>query len=68
MAGALVGAWLGFNATADLKALLTTIVGATAGANLAVILIDVARERSARARRARSEATSSQFEAAAEPS
>ena len=68
MAGALVGAWLGFNATADLKALLTTIVGATAGANLAVILIDIARDRSARARRARSDATSSQFEAAAEPS
>ena len=46
-AGGLVGAWLGFNATTDLLALLTAIVGATAGANLTLILLDMARDRSA---------------------
>jgi TAP-like protein len=42
-AGALVGAWLGFNATEDLVALLTAIVGAAAGANLTLILLDMTR-------------------------
>jgi pimeloyl-ACP methyl ester carboxylesterase len=51
-AGALVGAWLGFNATADLPALVTAIVGAAAGANGTLILVDIARDRSIRARRA----------------
>jgi pimeloyl-ACP methyl ester carboxylesterase len=51
-AGALVGAWLGFNATADLLALVTAIVGAAAGANVTLILVDIARDRSLRARRA----------------
>jgi hypothetical protein len=51
-AGALVGAWLGFNATADLLALVTAIVGAAAGANVTLILVDIARDRSIRARRA----------------
>lgn len=46
--GPLAGAWLGLHATADLMALLTAIVGATAGANLALILLDLARERTAR--------------------
>jgi len=42
LAGALVGGWLGFNAADGLLALLTTIAAATAGANLALILLDVA--------------------------
>ena len=40
-AGALAGAWLGFNATTDMVAVLTAIVGAMAGANLALILLDM---------------------------
>ncbi len=43
--GALVGAWLGLHATADLMALFTAVLGAVAGANLALILLDVSRER-----------------------
>jgi pimeloyl-ACP methyl ester carboxylesterase len=46
-AAALVGAWLGFHATAGLMALVTAILGAVAGANLALILLDMARTRSA---------------------
>ena len=42
VAGALIGAWLGFHATADLAALVTAIVGAIAGANLTLIGLDVA--------------------------
>jgi pimeloyl-ACP methyl ester carboxylesterase len=45
-AGALVGAWLGFNATEDLVALLTAIVGAAVGANLTLILLDMTRDGS----------------------
>ncbi len=45
VAGGLVGAWLGFHAADDLVALLTAIVGATAGANLVLIALDVTRER-----------------------
>jgi pimeloyl-ACP methyl ester carboxylesterase len=44
--GALVGAWLGFHATTDLLALLTAIAGAVVGANLALILLDIARVQS----------------------
>jgi hypothetical protein len=40
--GALVGAWLGFNATEGLFALITTIVGATVGANLILLALDIA--------------------------
>ena len=43
LAGALIGAWLGFHATTGLLALITAIVGATAGANLTLILLDIAR-------------------------
>jgi hypothetical protein len=50
MAGALGGAWLGFDAGADLLALVTAIVGAVAGANLALILLDIARARRERDR------------------
>jgi pimeloyl-ACP methyl ester carboxylesterase len=43
LTSALVGALLGFNATTGLIALITTIIGAAAGANLALIALDVAR-------------------------
>jgi hypothetical protein len=46
--GALVGAWLGFNAATDLLALVTSIVGATVGANLVLLAYDIARDWSAR--------------------
>ena len=36
----------GFHAAADLLALVTAIVGATAGANLTLILLDISRARS----------------------
>jgi RND superfamily putative drug exporter len=49
IAGALGGAWLGFHATADLLALVTAIVGSVAAANLALIVLDVARARAANA-------------------
>ena len=43
--GALVGGWLGFNAAADMLALITTIAGAAVGSNLALILLDIAWDR-----------------------
>ena len=43
MAGALAGAWLGLQATTDLVALLAAIAGAIAGANLALIVLDISR-------------------------
>jgi len=46
-AGGLVGAWLGFHAGFDLLALVTAIVGATAGANLALVVGDISRARQA---------------------
>jgi pimeloyl-ACP methyl ester carboxylesterase len=48
-AGALAGAWLGFHATTGLLAVITTIVGATVGANLILLVHDIARDRSTRA-------------------
>jgi len=45
LASALVGAWVGFQAASGLLALLTTIVGAALGGNLAAILIDIRRDR-----------------------
>jgi pimeloyl-ACP methyl ester carboxylesterase len=42
VAGAFVGAWLGFNAVSGLFAVLTTAIGATAVSNLAVLVIDIA--------------------------
>jgi hypothetical protein len=48
--GALVGAWLGFHATAGLLALITTIVGATVGGNLALLGLDIAWDRQVRDR------------------
>jgi hypothetical protein len=47
VAGALADAWGGFHATAGLMALVTAILRAVAGANLALILLDMARARSA---------------------
>jgi hypothetical protein len=47
VAGALAGAWLGFNATPGLVAVLTTVVGAVLGANLALIVLDLTRDRPA---------------------
>jgi hypothetical protein len=43
VAGALVGAWLGFQATAGFIALVTTILGAVAGGNLVLILFNMVR-------------------------
>jgi pimeloyl-ACP methyl ester carboxylesterase len=50
VAGALVGAWLGFNATEDLLALVTAIVGAAVGANVTLLALDIAWDRQARDR------------------
>jgi pimeloyl-ACP methyl ester carboxylesterase len=47
MGGALVGASMGFNATEGLLALITAIVGSAVGANLLVILLDIAEARRA---------------------
>jgi pimeloyl-ACP methyl ester carboxylesterase len=46
--GALAGAWLGFYAIDGLLAILTAIVAAVAGANLALLVLDMSRARSAR--------------------
>jgi len=46
LVGGLVGAWLGFHAGTDLLALVTAIVGAAAGANLTLIVLDMLRARS----------------------
>jgi hypothetical protein len=48
--GALVGAWLGFNAMDGLFALVTTMVGAVAGANLTLVALDTAWDRQVRDR------------------
>jgi pimeloyl-ACP methyl ester carboxylesterase len=55
--GALVGAWLGFNVMEGLFALLTTVAGAVAGANLTVLGLDIAWDRQARDRFAAAEET-----------
>jgi hypothetical protein len=56
-AGALAGAWLGFHATDSLLAILTAIAGALAGANLALILLDMSRARATRNQTATSTTT-----------
>jgi pimeloyl-ACP methyl ester carboxylesterase len=48
MVGALIGALAGAAATGGLLAVITAIIGATAGANLALIALDIVRERSGR--------------------
>ena len=45
IAGALVGAWLGFNAADGFGVLLTAIVGSAVGANLLVLLLDLTEAR-----------------------
>jgi len=50
MGGTILGAWLGFNATTGLFALITTIAGATVGANLMLIALDASSARSVRDR------------------
>jgi hypothetical protein len=50
LAGALVGAWLGFNAAEGFFALLTTIPGAVVGGNLTLLALDIVWDRKARAR------------------
>ena len=50
LAGALVGAWLGFHAAPALLAPITAIVGATAAANLGVLALDIHRDRGVRRR------------------
>ena len=47
IAGALAGAWLGFHATTGLMALVTAILAAVTGANLVLIVLDMARASSA---------------------
>jgi pimeloyl-ACP methyl ester carboxylesterase len=54
--GAVIGAWLGFHSMAGLPALGTAIVGAAAGANLTVVLLDIAWDRRAHDRVAAPEA------------
>jgi len=54
--GALAGAWLGFNAAEGLAAVLTVIVGAAVGANLSVLLLDIAWDRQHRDRTVAAEA------------
>jgi hypothetical protein len=46
--GGIAGAWLGFHATVDLLALVTAILGGIVGANLTLILFDMASTRRAR--------------------
>lgn len=49
VAGALVGAWLGFNAsTAPFVGIVFAIIGAIAAANLALIVLDIATTPSTR--------------------
>lgn len=50
MGAALIGAWIGFTSTAGLLALITTIVGAAIATNLALIVLDIRWDRSARDR------------------
>jgi uncharacterized membrane protein YdfJ with MMPL/SSD domain/pimeloyl-ACP methyl ester carboxylesterase len=51
-AGALAGAWLGFQAATGLLAVITTIVGAAVGANLALLSLDISMGRQVRERSA----------------
>jgi len=44
VAGALIGGWVGFTCATAMLAVLTTLVGAIAGTNLALIACDIAME------------------------
>jgi hypothetical protein len=50
MSGAVIGAWLGFNATSGFFVILSSIVGAAVGANLILLAIDITWDRSNRSR------------------
>jgi uncharacterized membrane protein YfcA len=50
LGGALIGAWLGFGVTADLTRLFTAAVGSVAGANLLLLILDMAWDLLARDR------------------
>jgi len=50
VAGAFAGAWFGFNVIEGLPALCTSIVGATVGANLTLLVLDIRWDRRARDR------------------
>jgi hypothetical protein len=52
LGGALVGAWLGFGVTEDLMRLFTAVVGSIAGANLLLLILDIAWDLRARDRSA----------------
>jgi pimeloyl-ACP methyl ester carboxylesterase len=43
LAGALIGAWVGFHAGTGLLAIVTTIAGAALGSNLLLIVLDIVR-------------------------
>jgi hypothetical protein len=45
LGGALLGGWAGFHASTGLAAVLTTIAGAAAGANLVLLVLDIRRDR-----------------------
>jgi pimeloyl-ACP methyl ester carboxylesterase len=62
IAGAVAGAWLGFHASTGLLALLTAILGATVGANLTLIVLDVWRARPAAAAHAKVDARGASLE------
>ena len=50
ISGALIGAWLGFNATSGFLAIAIAIVGAAVGANLILLALDISWDRSNRSR------------------
>jgi hypothetical protein len=50
MSGALIGAWLGFNATSGFFVILSSIVGAAVDANLILLAVDITWDRSNRSR------------------
>jgi pimeloyl-ACP methyl ester carboxylesterase len=50
ISGALIGAWLGFNATSGFLAIATAIIGAAGGANLILLAFDITWDRSNRSR------------------
>jgi hypothetical protein len=52
LAGALIGAWVGSTSATAMLAVATTLVGAVAGANLALIVCDIAAETRRRRREA----------------
>jgi pimeloyl-ACP methyl ester carboxylesterase len=50
ISGALIGAWLGFNATSGLPAIATAIIGAAVAANLILLALDITWNHSNRSR------------------